>query len=185
VNQSLLEENRDLKLENSKLKEEQERQRLQETTHAPLMLNQKSFMPRFNPSHENPEWRNIMEEIKNKTFEETTSDEMRHFIEYLQQDVDSFEGRAKDIIRSNIELLGPKMYTSPMSFVNELVQNFDDARYSGSACPCLRIVLSEKFLLFSSNQVVLQPSEVWSITSIGQSTKIKGKKFLMNTLTFY
>jgi hypothetical protein len=126
LNQSLVKENRDLKLENSKLKEEQEC-RLRET-YVPLVFNQtlakSNSTPRFNSNHENLEWKNNMEEIRNKTFEDTTSDELRHFIEYLQMDVDSFEGRAKDIIRNNIELLGPKMYTSPMSFINELVSKF-------------------------------------------------------------
>ena len=178
VSESLMKENQNLKTENLKLKED--KCRLQE--HAMTTPNEfnetldNSNIPRFK-TNENLDWRNKLDEIKNKTFEDTTNDELQLFIEYLQMDVDSFEGRAKDIIRNNIELLGPKMYTSQMSFVNELIQNFDDTGYGDNAHPCLRIVLNEKFLLFSSNQMVLQPSEVWSISSIGQSTKIKGQDF--------
>jgi len=74
-----------------------------------------------------------------------------------------------------IDLLGPNLYTSELSFLNEVVQNFDDAQYLDTNNEaCLKIILSEEFILFLSNQTALTPKEVKGICSIGESTKKKG-----------
>ena len=124
-----------------------------------------------------------IENILEKSLDQINDKESKYFIEYLSRQVDSFEGRSKDMIKKMIDLLGPNLYTSELSFLNEIVQNFDDAEYLDlKSNACLKVVLNEKFILFSSNQSALKPKEVKGICSIGESTKMKGILFFYNYL---
>ena len=114
-------------------------------------------------------------DILGKNLNEINDKDAKEFIEFLSLEADGFQGRSRDIIAKSIELLGPNLYTSQFNFLNELVQNFDDTRYLSEDDCCLKVVLSKKFILFSSNQLALRPKEVRSICSIGESTKTKGE----------
>jgi hypothetical protein len=171
VYEKCLEENRKLKEELRSLKEKflqfqiiqtNDNENTQKIT--PLQVQDEANLLEAN-------WFSILD----KPLEEINDRESKDFIANLSQQVDDFKGRSRQMIKKMIDLLGPNLYTSELSFLNEVVQNFDDAQYLDTNNEaCLKIILSEEFVLFLSNQTALTPKEVKGICSIGESTKMKG-----------
>ena len=120
------------------------------------------------------DWESGLENILKKSIDEFTDEDTKQFIEYLQMDIKSYKGSGREIIEKAIEHLGPNLYSSQLNFLNELIQNFDDTEYESLDNCCLRVVLNDKYILFSSNQSPLKPKEVRALCSIGRSTKDKG-----------
>jgi hypothetical protein len=168
VNEKCLEENKKIKEELRSLKENNLQFQI-------IQTNDHENTQKITPLQDEPNLFDNSLSILDKPLEEISDRESKDFIEYLSRQVDSFEGRSRLMIKKMIDLLGPNLYTSELSFLNEVVQNFDDAQYLDTNNEaCLKIILSQEFILFLSNQTALKPKEVKGICSIGESTKKKG-----------
>ena len=168
-----LEENQSLKKELDEFKEKTyfaAKKQIAESSQKP---STESIVNEKETKSNHLEWKQKLADTLKKNTVEISEQESREFIVNLKQEADNFEGRSRDMISKSIELLGPNLYTSELSFLNELIQNFDDAEYRDLE-KCLKIVLCDAFILFASNQIALKPNEVKGICSIGESTKKKG-----------
>eukprot|EP00439_Symbiodinium_sp_Y106_P005072 s3043_g1.t1 len=73
--------------------------------------------------------------------------------------------------------LGESLYTSPVHFVDELLQNADDCAYPAEDDPSFTMSLSVTEARFSYNEVGFRACDVLSLCSLAVSTK-KGGEFL-------
>ena len=73
----------------------------------------------------------------------------------------------RSLICGSLKHLSENLYTSPMHFFSEIIQNFEDNIYDQSSKPWfMKIVLDSDYILFCSNENGFQPSDVLSICSL-------------------
>ena len=85
----------------------------------------------------------------------------------------------KQMLHRSIELIATDAVASRFHFVFELLQNFDDAKYSSKVIPTVMVVTNRteysEFAVFGSNEIGFTKTDVRSICNVGLSTK-KGRE---------
>jgi hypothetical protein len=59
----------------------------------------------------------------------------------------------RELICGALKHLSADLYTSPMHFLSEIIQNFEDNQYASNESPFLKIILNAEYLIFCSNEV--------------------------------
>lgn len=102
-------------------------------------------------------------------------EEANRFIEIIAHKHQS-SSDYRGLICGTLRHLSANLYTSPVHFLSEIIQNFEDNVYDLESKPWyLRIVLAHEYLLFSSNEVGFTPNNVRSMCSLAESTKKIGE----------
>uniref|UniRef100_A0A7S0MIB1 Protein NO VEIN C-terminal domain-containing protein n=1 Tax=Cryptomonas curvata TaxID=233186 RepID=A0A7S0MIB1_9CRYP len=99
------------------------------------------------------------------------------FVSNLHNSWDKFKFHRKAMCKC-LEHLGPALYPSSGHFISELIQNADDCLYSDIQLPKMKIYLADNYMLISKNEVGFVASDVFSVCSIGESTKSQGSCFI-------
>ncbi|PRP83579.1 hypothetical protein PROFUN_09128 [Planoprotostelium fungivorum] len=100
-------------------------------------------------------------------------EEAKRMIRELKRERDELKGMRKSICGS-LKHLGADLYSSPIHFLHELVQNADDNRYSPDITPTLTLLVNEGYIIVRNNEMGFLPKDVQSICSIAVTTKTGG-----------
>eukprot|EP01117_Protostelium_nocturnum_P014424 TRINITY_DN5485_c0_g1_i2.p1 TRINITY_DN5485_c0_g1~~TRINITY_DN5485_c0_g1_i2.p1 ORF type:complete len:1160 (+),score=445.11 TRINITY_DN5485_c0_g1_i2:744-4223(+) len=121
-------------------------------------------------------------EVANRDFEEmlkvedplkVTESKAKEFIFQLKEEREKQTWMRKSICGS-LKHLGAELYSSPLHFLHELVQNADDNSYSDSVIPILEFRITPTHLYIHNNERGFIPRDVRSLCSLGDSTKEGG-----------
>ena len=96
-------------------------------------------------------------------------------IRNLQARERQFSGEWRKMLCGTLHWLGASLYSSPLHFVMELIQNAEDCSYPEDAAPELRLIVGPGYLLVSSNELGFRVKDVNSICSLCTSTKTAGQ----------
>ncbi|CAF0826075.1 unnamed protein product [Brachionus calyciflorus] len=113
--------------------------------------------------------------IEMKKFNKFSIDELNpnvnEFLKNLRQELSIFStiGRI-----GHLDNLSEKLYSSPVHFLNEIIQNADDCEFETSIKK-LKIILKENHITFCINEKGFNSSGVKALSSFGKSNKVKGK----------
>eukprot|EP01117_Protostelium_nocturnum_P013720 TRINITY_DN5152_c0_g1_i1.p1 TRINITY_DN5152_c0_g1~~TRINITY_DN5152_c0_g1_i1.p1 ORF type:complete len:2262 (+),score=526.63 TRINITY_DN5152_c0_g1_i1:103-6888(+) len=102
-----------------------------------------------------------------------TKEEAKKFIFQLKSEREHLTLMRRSICGS-LKHLGSDLYSSPLHFLHELVQNADDNRYAPGSQPHLVIRTSPTMISVYNNEVGFLPKDVNSLCSLGDSTKEGG-----------
>ena len=81
----------------------------------------------------------------------------------------------RQLICGSLKHLGANLYSSPLHFLSEIIQNFEDSQYADKVAGTMKLVVDGEYLLFMSNEVGFRAKDVMSICSCAESTKQAGK----------
>ncbi|CAF4302199.1 unnamed protein product [Rotaria sp. Silwood2] len=116
--------------------------------------------------------KNAIDELQNLSPNEITSKQAEKFIQEIYHRRTTFnDNDMRKSICGSLKHLGSDLYTSPVHFLHELIQNAKDNFYDTSIIPCLRIELNHSYILLSNNEQGLRARDVLAICSLAVSTK--------------
>ncbi|CAF4601271.1 unnamed protein product, partial [Rotaria sp. Silwood2] len=116
--------------------------------------------------------KNAIDELQNLSPNEITSKQAEKCIQEIYHRRTTFnDNDMRKSICGSLKHLGSDLYTSPVHFLHELIQNAKDNFYAISIIPCLRIELNHSYILLSNNEQGLRERDVLAICSLAVSTK--------------
>ncbi|CAM4985722.1 unnamed protein product [Rotaria socialis] len=116
--------------------------------------------------------KNTIDELQNLSPNEITSEQAEKCIQQIYYRRTTFnDNDMRKSICGSLKHLGSDLYTSPVHFLHELIQNAEDNFYEPSIIPCLRIELNHGYILLSNNEQGLRARDVFAICSLAVSTK--------------
>src|SRR3990167_4586073 len=77
-------------------------------------------------------------------------------------------------ICKSLEHLGAELYSSPVHFLFEMIQNADDNKYLPTTIPEMVFIINEDHLLIKKNEIGFTAKNVHSVCCIGNSSKTAG-----------
>ena len=101
-------------------------------------------------------------------------DEAKRFVSNIGNQWARLAGMLREALCKCLEHLGPGLYQSKKHFLAELIQNADDCSYSPEQTPTLKLIFNQNEILLVKNEIGFSAADVYSVCSIGQSTKRKG-----------
>jgi hypothetical protein len=101
-----------------------------------------------------------------------TADKAKNWVEILQKERDSMTSM-RDSLNGSLKHLGAELYSSPLHFLREFLQNADDNIFETN-CPEFRLELNVNGILISNNEVGFGPKEVRALCRLAVSTKTGG-----------
>ncbi|CAF4164824.1 unnamed protein product [Rotaria sp. Silwood2] len=157
-----------LRKENSMVHQKLDKVKLMPTTMKNVESQQLST---FVSADKNSE-KNTIDELKNLSPSEITLEQAEKCIQEIYYRRTAFnENDMRKSICGSLKHLGSNLYTSPVHFLHELIQNAEDNSYDTSIIPCLRIELNHSYILLSNNERGLRARDVLAICSLAVSTK--------------
>ncbi|CAF3965146.1 unnamed protein product, partial [Rotaria sp. Silwood1] len=116
--------------------------------------------------------KNVIDELQNLSPNEITLKQAEKCIQEIYHRRTTFnDSDMRKSICGSLKHLGSDLYTSPVHFLHELIQNAEDNFYDTSIIPCLRIELNHSYILLSNNEQGLRARDVLAICSLAVSTK--------------
>ncbi|CAF1337053.1 unnamed protein product [Rotaria sordida] len=189
-------ENEQLKRENMSLKEEQSRlrnelqrtheekdrvnkeyiQKAQEVDRLKLMLttaiHTEPQQPSISLPVDNNNEENSFDDLENLAPHEITPAQAERCIRAIYLRRTRFnDPDMRQSICGSLKHLGSDLYSSPVHFLHELIQNAEDNFYDDNVVPCLHIELNHNYILLSNNERGLRKKDVLAICSVAVSTK--------------
>ena len=87
----------------------------------------------------------------------------------LQNERNSLNGLARDIISGSIKNLASNLYTSSIHYLYEILQNFEDAIYKDEGI--VEIYVDKSCIIFANNETGFTANDVYSICNLSNSEK--------------
>ena len=103
------------------------------------------------------------------------SENARRFIELIRREIQGLR-RLRGSLNGALKHLGADLYSSPLHFLHEFLQNAEDNTFptSEGVIPEVRIILADDYLIISNNECGFRPKEVRSLCRLAESTKRPG-----------
>ncbi|CAF4175149.1 unnamed protein product [Rotaria sp. Silwood2] len=121
-------------------------------------------------SNNNNNQNNIIDELHNLSPNEITKEQAEKCIREICHRRTTYNDMRESICGS-LKNLGSDLYSSPVHFLHELIQNAEDNFYDNSIIPCLRIELNHNYILLSNNEQGFRAKDVLAICSLSVTTK--------------
>ncbi|CAF3386954.1 unnamed protein product [Rotaria sp. Silwood1] len=154
--------------ENIRISQEIDKLKLMPTTSTPVESQQLSIVT----STDNNNQKDSIDGLQSLPPNEITSEQAEKCIREIYYRRTTFnDNDMRKSICGSLKHLGSHLYSSPVHFLHELIQNAEDNSYDKSIIPCLRIELNHSYILLSNNEQGLRARDVLAICSLAVSTK--------------
>ncbi|CAF3498569.1 unnamed protein product [Rotaria sordida] len=123
-------------------------------------------------SADNNSQKDTIDELQNLSPNEITPEQAEKYIREIYHRRTTFnDNDMRKSICGSLKHLGSDLYSSPVHFLHELIQNAEDNFYDNSIRPCLRIEIDHNYIFLSNNEQGLRAKDVLAICSLAVSTK--------------
>ncbi|CAF2097599.1 unnamed protein product [Rotaria magnacalcarata] len=159
--------------ENTRMSQEIDNLKQVPMTNRTIELKQISTATAVDSKNQN----NTIDELENLAPHEVTSEQAEKFIRKIYHRRTTFnDNDMRKSICGSLKHLGSDLYSSPVHFLHELIQNAEDNFYDVTIMPCLRIELNHTYILLSNNEKGLRAKDVLAICSLAVTTKTSEKQ---------
>ncbi|CAF1355238.1 unnamed protein product [Adineta steineri] len=122
-------------------------------------------------THDNNQ-ESIIDKLQNLSAHDITTEQAEACIQEIYHRRTTFNDHdMRKSICGSLKHLGSDLYSSPVHFLHELIQNAEDNFYTNTTIPCLRIELNHSYILLSNNEQGLRVQDVLALCSLAVSTK--------------
>ncbi|CAF2786294.1 unnamed protein product [Rotaria sp. Silwood2] len=156
------------KKENIRLYQEIDKLKLMPITNTAVEIQQLSIVV----STDNNSQKDTIDELQNLPPNEIIPEQAEKCIREIYHRRTTFnDNDMRKSICGSLKHLGSDLYSSPVHFLHELIQNAEDNFYDSSIIPCLRIEIDHNYILLSNNEQGLRARDVLAICSLAVTTK--------------
>jgi len=113
---------------------------------------------------------NALKDLSKLKNNDINRDDADGFIKILEEERNTINGIARDIICGSIKNLVANLYSSSTHYLHEILQNFEDTGYLNK--PRVKIYFDKTCIIFANNEIGFTPNDVNSICSLSVSQKL-------------
>ena len=117
-------------------------------------------------------------DYRHDSLDMTKNETEEEYIQRLREAWNSSYGPSRAALNPSLVSLSKNLYSSPLHFVEEMIQNADDSftsiRHNHGLIRECCIVIKDKYICFANNGEEISPQGVLAICSVGDSSKKRG-----------